>query len=250
MFLEERASFRSLGEAVSVDWTQTEDVATIIRLLSVGNAGDKLRAYKRLETFDDAAFRHVAAVTVSQRTVHGLETRSIESYLSAALICAVRDFTDTDSGVDAACEGVKAAVRLGDRASGLRKAARHQIRRTLNSETWRLEREASGIWHCPYCGADKKDDGDGFPRVCHLRFSHPESLPSRTDLGCPTSWNRRFVWNHLLLTLSGLVRSRSWPNHRHYFVGTALEDALERHFSREGTAAFVYRGSCNILPEH
>jgi hypothetical protein len=251
MFLRERASFREVRVPADVEWSSQSDVLAVTRMLSFGNAGAKFRTYALLGGFEDAAFQTITQSFVSQPTVSGMETRHSASYFASALISAIRDFTDNDSGVDAACEGVSAAIQIGRASKGLRKAMRRQIRRTLDSPQWDLQNQEAGKWNCPFCGENTQDDGEGFPRVCHLNDMHPDALPARKDTGCATKWNRAFVWNHLVKALAGLVRAKSWPNHRKYFIRTSLLPGLDEHFCRPDAGEFplALEKGCHFILE-
>ncbi|MFA5251554.1 MAG: hypothetical protein WC454_03085 [Phycisphaerae bacterium] len=258
MYIRERASARTANEPILVDWAKTADIVKIMNLLSSGSGGDKFRAYGVFDTFDDVKFQLVSKHILFQPVVNGTETGTIEDYLVASLVSAIRDYIDYDSGVDAVCDGVRVVIMVGERSSGLRKAMRRKIRHTLDSERWRLtkkdfdsvrDKKDLGYWLCPFCGQKKVDDENGLPRICHLNDVHPNSLPSLSDLGCPSSWNRRFVWDHLLIALSGLIRGKSWPNHKRYFCGTSIEKQLKEHFAKQNAGIFKYEGPCNLYSD-
>lgn len=213
-----------------MDWSNQDYVCTLIRSLAFGNGHAKYGAYGVLDSFDHGAFQALAPDTLTQNVVGRSESRTIEAYLASALVAAVRDFTDTNTGVDAACDGIEAAVLVGDRSRGVRKAMRRQIRRTLDCSRWNADRDDSIHWQCSFCGVTVEDDGEGYPRRSHLNDAHPMALPARHDTGCANRWNRGFVRGHLLLLLAGLLRGKSWPNHRRYFEGKAWE-ALNEHFA-------------------
>jgi hypothetical protein len=230
-----------------LNWQDRTELCDLIRRLAAGRGHDKYDDYQILSRFDDEAFSLIAGEQMTQPLVSGDESRSVESYLAASLVAAIRDFTDTNTGVDAACDGVRVAAEIGRKSKGLRKAMRRQIRRTLDAPIWAERRSDNVPWQCPFCGVSVFDDGEGFPRRLRLNESHPKALPARDDVGCASTWNRGLVRGHMLLLLAALLRPDSWPKHRRYFVGMRAFAALEDHFSRENAGGLPFDRCLEML---
>jgi hypothetical protein len=201
-------------------------------LLSFGNASDKFRAYRVFDIFDDVTFRFVAEYTLSQPVIKRTETSSIESNFVASLFSAIQDYIESDSSVTVTCEEMRVTIAVRERSSGLQKALRHQILRTLDGVEWSWNKQGLGFLSCSFYGRKESDDGYGVPRNCYLNDAYPNSMTSRNNLGCPSLWNRFRVRDHILIALSGPVRGKSWPIHICYFHGILSEKQLEEHFAK------------------
>jgi len=210
-----------------IDWANADDVLSLIRTLAYGNGHGKYDAYQALSDFDEVRFKKITGTKYSQLLATGIESRTIQTYLGSALIAAVRDFTDTNTGSDAACDGVEIAARVGEQSKGIRKAMRLQIRRTLDSPTWKQKSKKFILWKCPFCGTQVVNDLANSARRKHISEEHPNALPARNDVGCVFKWNRGFVRHHLLLLLAALIRKESWTYHQKYFVKTRAHRALQ-----------------------
>jgi len=106
-----------------------------------------------------------------QFTIMGKENHRLKTYLAILLMRAMRDFTDTDSGVYKSHNAVDAIVKICRSERDLRKRVRAQIRRTLNSPRWQYDSPIEEIWVCVYCGSKVRNDEEGLARMEHM-YTH------------------------------------------------------------------------------